>query len=199
MHGSYGSPEENWFRYLEGQLTKLGHEVVLVQFPVDDWGEVNQLGPENIDKLTPKQSLEIWDDFFTKQILPRFGADPFVIVGHSLAPVFMLHMLEKYSFKLAGAVFVAPFFNIPDAPSVWQFYPTNKTFYKYDFDFKKIKSQILGKSYVVYGDDDPYVPHTEPPLFAEKLGSEIVVVPHGGHCGSIFKEFPLVLNLTLSF
>ena len=197
MHGSYGSPEENWFRWLERELKNLGHSVILEQFPVDDWDEVAKTGRENISSYEPKQSLEIWDDYFSKNILPRLKSEPTIFIGHSIAPVFMLHMLQKYNFKLSGAVFVAPFFNIPDEPKVWQFYPPNKTFYGYDFDFVKIKSQ-LGKSYVVYGYDDPYVPPTEPPLFAEKLGSKIKVVPKGGHCGGIFKEFPLILDLALT-
>jgi predicted alpha/beta hydrolase family esterase len=53
---------------------------------------------------------------------------------------------------------------------------------------------LIGKSCVVYGDNDPYVPATESPLFADKLGSEKILVKDGGHCGSIFKEFPLVLD-----
>jgi len=32
-------------------------------------------------------------------------------------------------------------------------------------------------------------------FFSEKLGSELRVVTHGGHCGGIFKEFPLLLDL----
>lgn len=195
MHGSYGSPEENWFRWLEKELKIKGFEVILEQFPVDDWAEIESIGPSAIASFTPKQNLSIWEAYFVKNILPKLGDEPFVFVGHSAAPLFMLHMLEKYSFRLAGAIFVAPFFNIPDRPEIWQFYPTNKTFYNYDFDFAKIKSQILGKSFVVYGDDDPYVPSTEPPLFAKQLGSELVVVPNGGHCGGIFHEFPQVLQL----
>lgn len=42
----------------------------------------------------------------------------------------------------------------------------------------------------------PYVPATEPPLFAEKIGAETHVVPSGGHCGGIFKQFPLLLEIT---
>ena len=195
MHGSYGSPEENWFRRLEKQLTDQGHTVILEQFPVDDWDAVNKVGSERIAQYSPVQSLVVWDDFFLEHILPRLKQQPTVFIGHSIAPVFMLHMLEKYDFTLSGAVFVAPFFDIPKNPATWQFYPINKTFYRTDFDFEKIKSK-LGRSYVVYGDDDPYVPATEPPLFATKLGSEISVVKGGGHCGGIFKEFPLVLDLT---
>ena len=194
MHGSYGSPNENWFRWLEGKLKKLGHEVILEQFPVDSWDQVNKLGSEKAKDYQAKESLSSWDNYFTEHILPRIHNESIGFVGHSIAPIFMLHMLNKFDFKLDKAIFVAPFFNIPDRPEIWQFYPVNKTFYSYDFDFNKIKSQI-GNSYVVYGDNDPYVPATEPPLFAEKLGAKIHLVPKGSHCGSTFKEFPLLVEL----
>lgn len=197
MHGSYGSPEENWFRWLEKELKDSGHSVILEQFPVDDWDEVTSIGQEDISSYSPKQSLSIWEKYFTEKILPKIKDVPTVFVGHSSAPIFILHMLQKYSFSLEGAVFVAPFFDIPDRPAIWQFYPTNKTFYSYDFDFAKINAQ-LGDSYVVYGDDDPYVPSAESPLFAQKLGSEVRVIQGGGHCGGIFKEFPLIKDLSIS-
>lgn len=195
MHGSYGSPDENWFRWLEKELIILGHTVILEQFPADNWDEVTQIGPEKIATYTPKQNLQIWDDFFASNILPKIVSTPTIFIGHSIAPIFILHMLQKYDFQLSGAVFVSPFFNIPDRPPIWQFYPANKTFYTYDFDFTKIKSQ-LGKTFVVYGDDDPYVPAEESPLFADKLKSDLILVPGGGHCGGKFKEFPLVLELS---
>lgn len=194
MHGSYGSPEENWFRWLEKELKKLGHDVILDQFPADDWDKVNQIRPEQIASYDSIQSLSSWEKYFVEHTLPQIQDGEVSFVGHSIAPIFMLHMLNKYDFKLKHAIFVAPFFNIPDRPEIWQFYPVNKTFYGYDFDFDKIKSQI-GKSYVVYGDDDPYVPATEPPLFAEKLGAEVHLVPGGKHCGGTFKEFPLIIQL----
>lgn len=197
MHGSYGSPEENWFRWLEKELKDSGHSIILEQFPVDDWDQVSSIGQEDISSYAPKQSLSIWENYFTENILPKVKAEPTVFVGHSSAPIFMLHMLQKYSFSLVGAVFVAPFFDIPDRPAIWQFYPSNKSFYSYDFDFAKITSQ-LGESFVVYGDDDPYVPAVESPLFAQKLGSEVRVIQGGGHCGSIFKEFPLIKDLSIS-
>lgn len=194
MHGSYGSPEENWFRWLEKELKTLGYDVILEQFPVDDWNEIEKIGRENIDSYTPVENLGSWKKYFVDNILPQIQDQEIGFVGHSIAPIFMLHMLSKYDIKVKTAIFVAPFFNIPDAPNVWQFYPVNKTFYSYDFDFDNIKKKI-GKSFVVYGDNDPYVPAIEPSLFAEKLGSKIHRVVKGGHCGSIFKEFPLLLEL----
>jgi len=196
MHGSFGSPEENWFRWLESQLLAKGHKVILKPFPVDDWNQLEAHGKENLDSFVPKQNLSAWEHVFKDNILTLVNSEPTYFIGHSLAPIFMLHMLQKYDFKLAGAIFVAPFFDIPDRPAIWQFYPVNKTFYSYDFDFAKIKSQITGKSYVIYGDNDQYVPATEPPLFAQKLGSKTIVVPGGKHCGSNFKEFPLVFELS---
>jgi predicted alpha/beta hydrolase family esterase len=194
MHGSYGSPDENWFRWLEKELKSLGHQVILEQFPVDSWDDIEKIGADKIGSYQAVESLSSWEMYFVDHILPQIKDEEVGFVGHSIAPIFILHMLNKYDFKLKKAIFVSPFFNIPDAPAVWQFYPVNKTFYSYDFNFDKIKSQI-GKSYVVYGDNDPYVPATEPPLFAEKLGSELHVVPGGGHCGGIFKEFPLLLDI----
>lgn len=143
-----------------------------------------------------KESLASWEKYFVDNILLKIQNTKTVFIGHSIASIFMLHMLNKYDFALEKALFVAPFFNIPDRPEIWQFYPVNKTFYSYDFDFEKIQKKI-GKSYVVYGDNDPYVPATEPPLFAEKLRSETHVVPNGRHCGSNFKEFPLLYDLLI--
>jgi predicted alpha/beta hydrolase family esterase len=58
MHGSYGSPDENWFRWLEKELKALGHEVILEQFPVDSWDEIEKVGKNNIESYTPVENLE---------------------------------------------------------------------------------------------------------------------------------------------
>jgi hypothetical protein len=194
LHGSFGSPQENWFTWLKNELESLGHSVILEQFPVDDWDTLSQVGVDHAEEYQPVQSLASWEEYFVTNIKPKVESTPTVCIAHSIAPVFMLHMMQKYDFKLAGAIWVAPFFNIPYTQENWMFYPVNKTFYHDQFDFNKIKSQ-LGKSYVVYGDNDPYVPATEPPRFAQALGSEIVVVKDGEHCGSKFKQFPLILQL----
>ena len=194
MHGSYGTPEENWFPWLEKELKLMRHEVILEQFPIDDWDRVEEIGQANIEEYKPKQSIDSWEKYFVDEILPQIKGDEIGFVGHSIAPIFMLHILSKYDIKIKTAIFVAPFFNLPDSPSVWQFYPVNKTFYSYDFDFQSIKNKI-SNSYVIYGDNDPYVPTKEPQLFAEKLGSEAHIVAGRGHCGGIFKEFPLLLDL----
>jgi hypothetical protein len=37
LHGSFGSPSENWFPWLKLKLEELGHRVLTPQMPVDDY------------------------------------------------------------------------------------------------------------------------------------------------------------------
>ena len=62
FHGSFGSPEKNWFQYLKNRLTDKGQEVIVPWFPVEDWKEVTHLGPG----VPPKnQTLLNWLKEFT--------------------------------------------------------------------------------------------------------------------------------------
>lgn len=197
MHGSYGSPEENWFRWLEQELLSQNQEVVLEQFPVDDWDRISDLGREKANQEPTNQTLTSWESYFVSNILPIIKGESINVIAHSVAPIFILHMLAKHtSFRIEKAVFVAPFFNIPDREAIWQFYPVNKTFYHSEFDFEFLKSRIR-TSFVVYGDNDPYVPQEQFTLFAEKLNASKIEITQGRHCGSNFKEFPELIPLIL--
>lgn len=197
LHGSFGSPEENWFRWLEKELTQVGHTVTLDQYPVEDWDSFTAKGRDRANAEPSLQTLSSWEAVFKQKTLPTIQAEPTVVVGHSLAPLFMLHMITKYDLKLKGMISVSPFFTIPEDPKLWQFWAINKTFYHSDFAYAFLQQQI-SNHVVVYGDDDPYVPQSEIKLFANALAAKTHVVPGGGHCGSIFKEFPLILELALS-
>lgn len=194
MHGSFGSPDENWFRWLEKELKQKKHQVILEQFPVDNWDKLTSLGIDNREKYKIVQTVASWEKFFLDNIYPKLKNQEFVFVGHSLAPLFLLHLLEKYDLKINKAIFVAPFFELEDQPDIWQFYPVNKDFYKTNFDFSTLKSKIK-KSVVVYGDNDPYVPLANTRDFIQKLEAKELMISGGGHCGSIFREFPEILEL----
>jgi predicted alpha/beta hydrolase family esterase len=196
FHGSYGSLEGNWFPWLKRELEKLRQEVLLPKFPTDDWDEVNKIGENNIKNYKPKQTLNNWLAAFEKQVLPNIQEDDkLCFIGHSMGPQFILQVVDKYDIQLDSAIFVSPF--MEDIKGGWyQFYAVNKTFYKTDFDFNKLR-RLIPVSYVLYGSDDPYVDSKYPKEFAEKLGSEIIEIKGGGHLNAEvgMTSFPKVLKL----
>jgi len=191
FHGSYGSPQGNWFPYLKEQLEDLGQEVITQQFPVDTWSNVTAQGK---DYKSPIQNLENWLTIFEKEVLPKLKKDEkHCFIGHSLGPVFILHVIEKYNLQLDSAIFVSPFLG---PLGEWEFNTVNDTFYKKDFDFEKLK-QLIPVSYTLYSDNDPYVQQDQPREFAEKLRSSLIPVRRAGHINSEvnLNEFPLVFDL----
>ncbi|HYD35141.1 MAG TPA: alpha/beta hydrolase [Vitreimonas sp.] len=194
FHGSFGSPDENWVGYLERELNELGHHLLRPRFPADDWDRITTAG-----QATPpqRQSLHSWmrsfDEFYETE-LKNHAREPMVFIGHSLGPVFILHVLEKYQLKIDAAFFVAPFLSA--LATKWQFDHVNYSFYKTDFDFANLR-ELITKSYVVYGHDDPYVPQTRFFEFADKMGSAMIEVKGGKHLSKSggFTEFPLLLEL----
>ena|SRR3989338_7377928 len=192
FHGAFGLKNGNWFPWLKTELEKSGHEVILEQYPVDDMGEITKKGKENKDTL---QNLDNWLTVFKKTTLPRLNKNETIIfVGHSLAPVFILHVVDRFKIALEKAIFISPFLEGLKGAEGWQFDVVNRTFHKTDFDWLKLK-KLIPKSYVVYGEKDPYVPTRFPLDFAAKMSSTIIPVKNGGHLGGELKEFPLLLNL----
>ncbi len=192
LHGAFGSKDGNWFPWLKKELEKQGSEVFLDQYPVDDWNDIEKKGRNNTDT---NQSLTNWLAHFEKNTLPYL--DPkkgIVFFGHSLAPVFILHAVDTFNLQLRGAVFASPFLNALINEKTWHFDVVNRTFFKTDFDWKKLK-KLIPHSYVLYGTDDPYVPNHLPIYFGTHLESTIIPIENGKHLGDNFKEFPLLLDL----
>ena len=93
IHGSFEHTTDAWFPWLKEQLEKLGHEVFLPQFPVDNWFEVSLHGAK---QYKPTQNLSSWIQTF-EQIQPEIQKDSkLCFIGHSLGPLFLLHLIEKY-------------------------------------------------------------------------------------------------------
>lgn len=192
FHGSFGSPQGNWYPLLKEKLERLGQEVIALQFPCENFEKITKLGPSA--KLK-NQTLTNWFDYFEKNILPQIKKnEKLCFIGHSLGPLFILHIVEKFKIKLDSAIFVSPFFILPQ--KIWQFDLVNNSFYKTDFDFEKLK-RLIPTSYVLYSDSDPYVNVNQSILFAKSLDSSIILVRKAGHLNSEvnLNEFPLVFDL----
>jgi len=194
FHGAFGSPEGNWFPALKDTLESLGEEVIVPEFPVDRWDEVTKNGPS----VPPKhQLLEQWLAVFEETKRTFSADDKLCFVGHSLGPLFILHIVDRFNLQLDSAICVSPF--LDKLNRAWQLDHVNDTFYKTDFDFEKLK-KLIPVSYVLYSDNDPYVGKNHSILFAKALDSSLIYVRKAGHMNSEvnLNEFPLVVDLCLT-
>lgn len=196
FHGSFGSPDENWFPELKEKLELLGQVVIVPEFPIEDKKEIEKKGK---DFKPQKQTLDNWTNVFKNQVLTKIKPnEKLCFVGHSLSPVFILHLVDKFNIQLDSAIFVAPFMEaLKD--ELWQFNLVNSSFYESDFDFEKLK-KLIPISYTLYSSNDPYVPENLSKDFAEKLNSSLIYVTRAGHMSSSvnLNEFPLVYELCKS-
>lgn len=192
LHGSYGTPDENWFKWLKHELETQGKAVVAPQFPVDSWNQAESAGSE---LFTPKhQTLKKWLSVFA-ELLPQLDQENLTVVAHSSAPLFILHVLQRYpNITLKQVLFVAPF--LGKIGDVWQIEKVNQSFYApNNFDFEKVKQQISNAT-IFYSDNDPYVPVSESLSFASKIDADIVEVKNAGHFNTDagYTDFPLLLE-----
>lgn len=180
FHGAFGSPDGNWFPALKEKLEAIGQEVLVPQFPVDDWDEVTSAGPQVPQK---NQYLKNWLTAFEPFAKTIAEGEKVCFIGHSLGPVFMLHVVKQYKLQLDSAIFVSPFMESLHSKEFWQFDHVNDSFYKTDFDFMDLKKRIP-VSYVVYSEDDPYVDKKFPLKFAGAFESAIISMTSAGHVSS---------------
>ncbi len=190
FHGSFEHISDAWFLWLKGELEKKGHDVLLPQFPVDDWEKASALGGQ---RYIPTQNSHSWMSVFDR-LVPQIQNQQLCFIGHSLGPLFILHVLEKYELILRFGIFVAPFFEIYGKNALIE--KANATFYKSDFDFVKLKQRIPSST-VIYSDDDPYVDEEKSKEFGKQLQSNFVQLHGVGHMGAEakMKEFPILLEL----
>jgi hypothetical protein len=192
FHGSFGSPEGNWFPELKEKLGYLGQKVEVPRFPVDDWDELTRAGPGRPPK---SQNLKNWLDEFENVLKGFKKGERLCFVGHSLGCLFILHVVDRYDLRLDSAIFVSPFLSLSGGKP-WQIDRINRTFYRADFDWTKLR-KLIPVSYALYSDNDPYVDAGLSLDFAGKLHSSTILVKRAGHMNSEvnLNEFPLAYEL----
>src|SRR3989338_7591949 len=97
FHGSFCTPRDAWLPWLKKQLKQLGHDVISPQFPVDLWKDVGELDASEYD---PKQNLCAWYQTFEEIKDSILNKSDLIFVGHSLGPIFILHLVEKYDIQV---------------------------------------------------------------------------------------------------
>lgn len=174
VHGTYGSPDENWFPWLKQELEALGYTVTIPLFP------------------TPGgQSLEIWKEVFG-QIQTNIDEDT-ILVGHSLGAAFLLHVIESLSTTIPAAFFVSGFIGFIGNET---FDTLNSTFVSGPFDWEQINAHC-NSFYVLQGTDDPYVGVEKGKELTTLLNAQYIAIKDGGHLNADagFTTFPMLLDL----
>jgi uncharacterized protein len=169
LHGIGGTSEGNWFPWLAEELKKRGWNVILPDLP-------NTKHPDRSEWLETVQKLVKDVDF-----------SDFVIIGHSLGVATALDLLEKEDKKLKMLISVSGFYTDYGAQLNSYFMKTK------DIDINKVRN-LVEKSVVIYGDDDPYVPQETLKGMAEALGVEPQIIKKGGHVNakSGYTQLPLL-------
>ncbi|MFH1520349.1 MAG: alpha/beta fold hydrolase [Candidatus Micrarchaeota archaeon] len=172
IHGTGGHPQENWFSWLKTELTKLGYNVIIPQFPT----------PEN---QTPKTWFDVFDRYkkdFDKET---------ILIAHSLGGAFALRILEKSNIKINATFLVATPIGIRPIKN-WD---GDQPFIGNKFDWSKIKKNG-GKFVVFHSEDDQMVCVENGIELAKELGAEIFIEKNAGHFNAKagYTKFELLLE-----
>ena len=172
LHGIEGHPGIHWQQWLHDELVKKGHKVIMPLLP---------------DSNHPDR--ETWLKTALGSIADT-GAGDLVIVGHSLGVPTALDLIEQLKSPIKALVSVSGFFSDYGAELNGYFLREKGV------DFAAVNKD-LEKAFVVYGDDDPYVPQEELKSLAESLNVEPVIMPKGGHLNTDagYTTFPLLLEI----
>lgn len=173
VHGSYGSPFENWFPWLYDKLTKEGKNVLVPQFPCgagiqnyDNWRRVLDSYKHLIDENT-------------------------TFIGHSLAPAFIVDYMLNNNLKVKKLLLVAPFYGTINIP---EFDEVNVPFFTKN-DMSRI-AYLVPKRICYISNNDPYVPRQLSVDFSKKIDAEMLFVDNAGHFNTSagFSSFETLLD-----
>jgi len=161
IHGTGGSPEENWFPWMKQKLEEIWYRVIVPAFP------------------TPHhQSLDTWNAVFA-EYLDEVDKET-IFIAHSVWPAFVLNILEQIDTKVAWCYFAAGFLELIQLP---EFDLVNETITSRQFNWKKIHENC-NNFYMCHGDDDPYVPQHNVEILSENLRIDVDMIEWGGHLNS---------------
>lgn len=173
IHGTEGSPAENWFPWLAGELRDRDIEALVPRFPT----------PEG-------QSLDGWFEVFDREV--GCLTEDTTLVGHSLGAGFALRLVERDKRLLHGLFLVSGFIGELGLP---EFDSLNASFVTDPFDWDAIRSRA-NLIRIYNGDDDPYVPLEKGQELARELHADLTIVPNGGHINTAagYTHFDMLLG-----
>lgn len=185
LHGTDGSPEENWFPWLKSQLEARGYEVWVPALP--------GAHTPNTDRYTKFLLDSDWD--FQDNLL----------VGHSSGAVEILHLLQHLPEDVSVETAVLAGFFTKDQIDDPKWAEARALFedqlggvFVEELDLAKIKSRAKHFLFV-HGDNDPWCDPMRARTTAEKLGGDFIEIKGGQHFSTSrdpsYTKFPKLIEL----
>ncbi len=163
IHGSFGSPYSNWFSWLHEFIEGEGKQVYVPDFPIG----------------VGYQNYENWSKILKCYLDVGLINENTVIIGHSIAPVFISKFLIENQIKVKKLIFVCGFNNYFGIDEEYD--AVNESMYLDNLeDVKQYANEII----CFYSDNDPYVKYENEKDFASKVATEQILIPNAGHINS---------------
>jgi hypothetical protein len=170
LHGIGGYAGIHWQQWLHDELVKMGNVVIMPTLP-----DANRP-----DRKTWLKTVE--------GIIENVNPADLIIVAHSLGVVTALDLIEENPVKdlISVSGFVSDY-----GAEMNDYFLKEK-----NIDFDKVNKN-LEKAFVIFGDNDPYVPQDALRPVAESLKVKPEIIPNGGHLNTEagYKTFPRLLEI----
>ena len=163
IHGSFSSPYSNWIGWLHDFIESDGKEVYVPDFPIG----------------VKYQNYDNWSKLLKYYVDVGLINEDTVIIGHSIAPVFISKFLVENKIKVKKLIFVCGFNNYFEINEEYD--TVNGTMY---FDNLQDVKQYANEIICFYSDNDPYVKYEAEKKFADTIGTENILIPKAGHINS---------------
>ena len=163
IHGSFGSPYSNWFGWLHDFIEEEEKQVYVPDFPI---------GVEC-------QNYENWSNLLKYYLNLGLINENTTIIAHSIAPVFVSKFLVENKIKVKKLILVCGFNHYLGISEEYD--NVNKSMYFENLeDVKPYAKEII----CFYSNNDPYVNYEVEKDFADKIATEQILIPNGGHINS---------------
>lgn len=172
LHGIESHAGDHWERWLSHELEERKHTVSMPELP-------NAIHPDRFEWLR-----------YVKVLLDKVRASDLIMVAHSLGVVTALDYIEQSDKKIHGLISVSGFADDYGAE-------LNGYFMRQKELSIPLVKEHLNKRFVLYGDDDPYVPQETLANLASYLEVTPTVIAKGGHLNTQagYTVFPILLDL----
>lgn len=172
LHGVSGNAGKHWMQWLHDELVKLGIEVIMPTLPNSD----------NPDFFEWKKTI--------LNLIKDVELSELIVFGHSLGNAAALEIVQDLDKPIKAFISVAGFYQDYGSEINTEYMQ------KCDIDIKKARERIEN-AFVVYGDNDPYVPQNVLNKLAVGLEVEPIVIKSGEHLNTDagFTRLPVLIEL----